>query len=255
MDLWERYVKDDKSGLYLPLDDFKSAQHQFLEDPGPKTFPVLRQAYYRRYGEHALSELVGFLEEYVAKIPAPWRHLALAELYDRSYRLAEAEYELEKALEFPEGRVWEVYELYISTLLKRKRWKAALDAAICCEETLKAKLQDSQRAEVYYYRACAAALAGDQEAGLGNLTAAEAYGFEKIKLNFLRLKLLAGSNKELDMQVQIIEELHDSKLSSKYRKELRQLENRVWRVLLETLIFLLKFKEVHHAGQGVTSSK
>jgi hypothetical protein len=255
MDLWERYVKDDESGLYSPLDDFKLAQHQFLEDPGPKTFPVLRQAYRKRYGEHALSELVGFLEEHVAKIPAPWRHLALAELYDHSYRLAEAEYELEKALELPEGRVWEVYELYISTLLKRKRWEAALDAAICCEKTLKAKLQDSQRAKVYYYRACAAALAGDPEAALGNLTVAEVYGFEKVQLNLLRLKLLVYSNKDVDMQVQIIEDLYNSRLSPQYRKELQQLKNRVWRALLKALIELLKFREVHYAGQEVTTGR
>lgn len=238
------------------MDDFELAQRNFLEHPGPEHYPALREAYEKRYGGNALAELVGFLEEHVAEIPTPWRHLALARLYDLSHRLAEAEYELERALELPEGKAWEVYELYIQILLKRKRWKAALDAAICCEETLKVELRDSQRATLYYYRACAAALAGDVEGGWGNLEAAEAYGFEKVRLRLLRLELLAGGHEKLAVQLQTLEELHNSQLSSVYSRRLQELEKRIRRVLLEALITQLsQLAEVYRAKQGITSSR
>ncbi|MEM2696337.1 MAG: hypothetical protein QXU09_05315 [Thermoproteota archaeon] len=226
MELWERWLQDDKTGLYLPVDDFEMIQRRFLESP-QKSFNTLRQAYAERYGESALAELVGFLEEHVLEIPSPWRHLALADLYNHSHRLAEAEYELEQALKLPEGRVWEVYELYIQVLLCRKRWKRALEAASSCEEILKKELQALQRAKIYYYRACAAALAGDVEGGLGNLEAAEAYGFEKVKLEVLRLELLAGRYKQLE-------------------KRLRELERRIWRALIEILI-----TQLSQLSQGV----
>lgn len=240
-DLWVDYVENEKTGLYLPLqDELESAKYHFLQAPGSATYEELKKAFKEKCGDNHLAELTGFLEGHFPRLPRPWTRLILAYLYMQSYRLAEAEYELAQALSEDENAFPnECYALYLQVLLRRKRWQRALD--ITRQWIEKVKSQASIWLGIaWYYAACAQMLAGDAETALANLETAEQLGYKEFRVKLLKLKI-ATRTSDFQKQLSALEEVKAEMppMDEAITKEVRSLEKEIRHNLIQKIASLL----------------